>query len=127
MGAPNNENNPDVININLGTLAAAAVVPGAYLKKRFMVTGVHLINGATVAASDTDYAQVSLKKGSTVIAELDTRAAHENGLTTLVGKALNLVAAEVDCAAGTSLSVEYAEGGTMTLTLAQLCVSGYWI
>lgn len=122
----NNSNNPHQFCIPLGSIAAAGNLPGTYLAKNFVITSVALINNATLTASDTDYIQVSLKNGATVVAEMDSRAAHEGTVTALVGKLLNLVAGQEEQAAASSLSVAYAEGGTITLTSAVLAVSGYY-
>lgn len=118
----NNANNPMLVLIPLGSIASAGELPGLSLPFKAEIKSVKIINNADISASDTDYAQVSLQKGSTVIAEIDTRAAHENGLTAKVGKALNLVAAQAIQDSGSDLKVVYAEGGTMALTSAVLQV-----
>lgn len=124
--ALNNENNPLLVSIHLGSPDADALLPALYLLKAGKLLGAWLINGADLAASDTDYVQLELKSGSTILAELDTRAAHENGLSEDVAKALNLVAAEVDRAAGETLTVNYNEtdsGTSVALTDAKLVLS----
>lgn len=121
----NNENQPLSVSIHLGSLTTdATLVPAMYLPKKSKIVGAHLVNGATVAASDSNYVQLALKSGSTVLAEIDSRAAHENGLVANVAKALNLVTAETDgVAAASSLSVLYNETGTVALTDAKLVLS----
>lgn len=128
MSAQMNERQTQIVLIPVGSLATDNTqVPGFTAPRKMRVVSVKLLNGATIAASDTDYAQVSLKNGSNVVAELDTRAAHENGLTANVGKALNLDSTYRDLAEGDSVHVDYQEAGTMALTNAVLQVEVYQI
>lgn len=121
----NNENNAHLVVVPLGSITANGSLPALYLPKKSVIKSAAIINVATIAASDTDYCQVSLQNGSDVIAEIDTRAAHENGLTALTAKALNMVAAEQEQAAGSSLKVVYVEAGTFALTSAVLVLEVY--
>lgn len=124
--ALSNENNPQVLSIHLGSLTTdATVVPATHFAKRTKIKSVKLMNGAIVAASDANFCQVALRRGTTVVAELDTRAAHENGLAANAAKALNLVDAESEPAAGTDLNVLYNETGTVALTDAKLIIEHY--
>lgn len=124
--AKSNENSPLSVAIHLGSLTTdATLIPALYLPKKSRLVSAHLMNGAVVAASDSAYVQVALKNGSTVLAELDSRAAHENALAANVAKALNMVAAEQDQAAGASLSVLYNETGSVGLTDAKLILTYY--
>lgn len=125
--ALSNENNPNLSVLVLGSLTAdtSTKLPGMYFPKKSVIKSVTLINGATIAASDTDYAQVALYNGADVVAELDTRAAHEDGVTANVGKALNVVEAESVVDAGTTVLLDYQETGTMALTSAVLVVEHY--
>lgn len=115
-----NKSAPFLVSIALGSLTADGTVPGLYLPREAKIRGAWLMNGADIAADNTNYCQVSLLNGSDVIAEIDTRAAHENGLTANVAKALNLVAAEQEQLAASSLKVTYNEEGTFALTSAVL-------
>jgi hypothetical protein len=122
----NNENNPTLVAIHLGSLTTdGTLVPGVHLPKKSKIKSVKLMNGANISASDSNYAQVALKNGSTVVAAIDTRAAHENGLTANVAKALNIVSGQETQAAASDLSVLYNETGTMALTDAKLIVEFY--
>jgi hypothetical protein len=124
--ALNNENSPGMLCVPLGSPSADAVVlAGALGSKGVRVLSVSLLNAAAIAASNTDYVQLELKKGSTIVAELDSRAAHENGLAQNALEPLNLVDAEKDIAASSVLSVNYNEtdsGSAVALTGAVLCV-----
>lgn len=118
-------NQPQVAVIELGSISANGDVFGIYLPKKSKIEAVYVANGATINASDTDYFQISLQLGSTVIAELDSRAAHENGVTANTPKGLNLIALQSVRAAGSYLKATYVEAGTMALTNAKLIVV-YW-
>ena len=127
MSAQQNQRQTQIVLIPLGSLTADGEVPGCYLPRKSKVVSAHLLNNAAIAASDSDFVQVSLKNGSTVIAEMDSRAAHENGIADKVAKALNVVEADSEVAAGSSLKVDYQETGTVALTLALLQVEYYQI
>lgn len=122
MSALNKENLPLLLRIPLGSLSADALLPGFVLNKRYELKSAKIMNGAAIAASDTDYVIVELKKGSTVVAEIDTRAAHENGLAQNVSKALNIVSGQEVLEAG-DYTVNYNEtdaGTNVALTNALL-------
>ena len=121
----NNELNTNVTAIPLASITADADVFGLYLPKKSKVVGAWLSNGASTSASDTDFCTVALKNGSDTVAEIDTRAAHENGLTANVPKAMNLVAAEQIIDAGSHLKVTYDESGTFAMTTAVVYVEWF--
>lgn len=121
--AKNNENNPQSVVVPLGSITADGSLPALYLPKKSKILSAHVIDTAGIAASDTDFVDIRLQNGSTVIAELDSRAAHENGLTALVAKALNVVEADSVVAAGSSLKVVYNETGTVAMTTAVMVIS----
>jgi hypothetical protein len=116
--ALNNESNPFLVQIDLGSIAADGSLAALYLPKKTKILGAWLIDTAGIAASDSNYVDVRLQNGSTVVAELDSRAAHENGLTALVAKAMNIVSGQEEQAAGSSLKVVYDETGTVQMTNA---------
>ena len=132
MSAQNQERNPICIPIQLGSPDADdAIIAGAYayMHRRFIVTKAVLVNGATLAASDTDYAQISVKNGANVVAELDTRAAHENGLVADTGKEMNVSDTYNDVDEGSTLTVAYDEtdaGTNVALTNAVILLFGWW-
>jgi hypothetical protein len=127
-----NANNPQVIAVYVGTVAAAGDVPVCYLPKKFHLLGASLLNNAAIAASDTDYATLTLKSGSTAIASLDTRAANQGAVTQNVAKDFALAAAYDDsgdaaeAVPASTIKLTYAEGGTMTLTGAVVQLYGYF-
>jgi len=122
MSAQSQDRNTQDLVIHVGTQAASVVLPASILSRKVLIKQVSLLNGAAVAASDTNYVQVSLKNGSTVIAELDSRAAHEDGLASLTKEALNLVAAQLTQVKNSVLSVDIVAAGTVTLTNAKLII-----
>lgn len=125
--ALSNENNPYTIHIPLGSPSSDATVIAGHFGKRTKIKSAKLINGAAIAASDTNYAQVHLKIGSTVIAEIDTRAAHENGLADKVGKSVN-ISGDGTIASGSDVTVLYDEtdaGTNVALTGAVLSLLVY--
>jgi hypothetical protein len=117
-----NDNNRGKVSVYVGTLATDDTqVPVCHFAKKVKILSVKLINNAVVAANDSNYVQPSLQHvGGNVIAELDTRAAHEGALAKNVGKAMNIVEAEQYVAAGSDLELDYQEAGTVTLTAAVL-------
>ena len=128
--AMSNENNPHIMCVPLGSPAVDAVVlAGTSSARKMYVKAVELLNAGSVAASDTDFVVLELLKGATVVAELDSRAAHENGIAANTREPLNLVAAQVEIAANSVLSVNYNEtdaGTNVALTGAVLCIH-YWV
>lgn len=121
----NNQLNPNVSEIDLGAITADGDVFGLYLPRKSKIIGAWVKNTATIAASDTDYFQLELKNGTTQIAEFDSRAAHENGVTANTPKAMNLVAANVVVAGGSYLKATYNEEGTMALSGGKLIVEWF--
>lgn len=120
-----NENNPHIVVIDLASLTADTTVPAMNLVKKSVIKSVKFMNGAGIAASDTDYALVNLKAGSTDVATLDTRAAGNGAVTANVAKAMTLVSGQETQAAGTDLKIVYDESGTMALTNAKLQIEYY--
>lgn len=129
--ALNNANNPHVLLVPLGSPSSDGVIlAGVPTGKSLVVTSVQLVNQAAIAASDTNYVQLKLKANQVEVAELDSRAAHENGIASLTVEPLNVsgaVAAYV-VPAGASLSVVYDEtdaGTNVALSSAALSINYY--
>lgn len=121
-----NENNRHVSVLELGSLTTdGTLLPGIHFPQKSTIKSVKLLNGAAIAASDSNYFQLALKAGSTVVAEMDSRAAHENGVAQNVAEALNIVSGQETQAALTDLTVLYNETGTVALTNAKLMVEWY--
>lgn len=123
--ALSNESNPHTVVVHLGSLGTDDTqVPVIYFAKKTKIKRIMLMNGdAAISASDSNYIEVSVFNGATQVAELDSRAAHENGLVALTAKAMNLPVTEI--AAGSSLFFDYQETGTVTLTEAKLVIEYY--
>lgn len=129
FGALSNQNNAHVWCKDLGSPSTDdAVIMMGTTGKKLVVTAVSLYNEAAIAASDTDFVILEFKKGSTVVAEIDSRAAHENGIADSAKEALNLVSAQTTIAADALLQVNYNEtdaGTNVALTNAVLCFDYY--
>lgn len=116
--------------IKVGSLATDNTqIPAINFARKARIVKAVLANGAAIAASDTDYAQLTLQKvGGGVVAEFDTRALHENGLAKNVGEAMNLGSEELTLIpAGTDLEVDYQEAGTIALTEAVISLTYYYL
>ena len=125
--AQNNQNNPPLAVVYLGTISDAGDYPVCHLPRKFVLVGAKLLNQADITESDTNYVTLTLKNGATPLGSLDTKAANEGGVTKNVSKDFTMVADAQELAAGSDLKVAYAEGGTGTLTLAQLQLIGYFL
>lgn len=122
----NNENNRHVVMVNLGSMTTdASVVPALHLPQKSYIKSVKLLNGAGISADNSNYATLTLKKGSTVVASLDTRAANEGAVTANVAKAFTVVSGQETQDALSDLTLTYNETGTMALTNAQLAIEYY--
>jgi hypothetical protein len=127
FAAMNPDNNPHVMCIALGSPSVDTTVLGGmvHASKSWKVSNVYLLNAAGIAASNTDYVLLTLKKGSTAVASLDTRAGGQGAVVANVAKALSLDSAQALMAAGSVLSVVYDEtdvGTNVALSGAQLCI-----
>jgi hypothetical protein len=121
-----NENEPITLSIPIGSLTTdGTVLPLMHFPKKSKIVSVKVMNGATHAASDSNYFSLTVKNGSTTVAEMDSRAAHENGVVANVTKALNLVSGQEDRAALDDLTLTYNETGTVALTNAVLLLTYY--
>lgn len=120
----NNENEPIVVSCFLGSLTTdATLVPVINLPKKSKIVSALVMNGAAISADNSNYAGLSLKNGSNVIASLDTRAAHEGAITANVAKAMTIDPTYQTLSAGSDLTFLYNETGTMALTNAVLVLS----
>jgi hypothetical protein len=120
----NNANEPISVAIFLGSLTTDnTLVPAMYLPKASRLVSAHVIDGAGIAADNTNYITLSLKNGSTVLATLDSRAANEGALTANVAKAMTVDSTKQDLAAGSTLTFLYHEAATEALTNAQLILT----
>lgn len=120
-----NENNPVVINAYMGTVSTAGDYPVAHLPKKFILKKVVLLNQADITADGTDYVTLTLKNGATSLASYDSQAGNQGAVDANVAAEFSL-AAEVTLDALSDLKLTYAEGGTGTLTSAQVVLYGQW-
>jgi len=75
MGAMNNENGAQSIQMALGTVSASAVSLAGYIPSKSKIKSVKLYSAAGLAQSDTNYLISQLKVGSVV------KASHSSKLT----------------------------------------------
>lgn len=114
----------------VGTVSTAGDYPLCHLPAKFVLEGVKLLDQAGIAADNTNYVTLTVKTGSTAIASLDTREANQGAVTANTGKDFALNAsydgAEAEPLAAGDYKLTYAEGGTGTLTGAQVVLYGYF-
>lgn len=127
----NNERNPHVSIVNVGTIAATKTLPGLYFRKKSRIKNVVYVDQAGVAADNTNFLQLSLQDLAALeYATLDTRAAGQGALTAMTAKALAQVSAqkvngELEVPAGTNLQVVATKNGTGVSTLGALHIEWY--
>ncbi len=115
MGYQDNEKNPLVIVIPVGTRGSDITIPGGRIPYKSKLKSAYLVDKAGIAASNTDYAILQLKVGSSVLASYDTRSAGQGALAANVSKSMSLTAADQEIAAGSDLLVDYNETDTGTV------------
>lgn len=127
----NNQNNKQVQLIPLGSISADADVYGIYLPQKVKITGVKVVNGGAISQSDSDYAVITLKNGSTTLATHSTKLTGGTGALSSNTPAAATLASGlvsnggVDVAAGSWLKANYDETGTYAMTLAFVIVEYY--
>jgi hypothetical protein len=121
MSASNNENNPHIAMLQVGTQAASISLPGLKFPKHSKVKKVSLINQAALAADDTNYLQVQLCNlaDDSVLAEVSSKLTGGEGAL-VANKPLADSQAAWDAAAGLEVYVKVIKNGTGVPTLAQL-------
>jgi hypothetical protein len=91
-----NANNPKMLPLRIGTLAATTTLPVLSVPKNFIVRSATYLDGTGLVADNTNFLQLSLQyTAGTVVATLDTRAAHNGANTVNVGQAMSLDAGVV--------------------------------
>ncbi len=120
-----NENSPHVVAVYLGGITSALVVPALHLPKKSYIKSIKLMNGADIGADNSNYITLTIKKGSTSVATLDSRAANQGAVTANVAKAFGIVSGQETQDALSDLTLTYAETGTEALLNAQLMIEYY--
>lgn len=114
-----------IASVALGSPSTDVVLPGLVFPHKVKITGVKLLDGVGIAADNSNYVILELLNGATIVAECDTRAAHEGAVTANTAYPLNIVTAEAIQDAGAVLKVNYNEtdaGTNVALTNAVLQV-----
>jgi hypothetical protein len=140
MGMQNNERNPNVDIIPIGTTVTSTTVvyPGLFLRKRSSIKNVWLVNTAAISKDNTNHVTVQLQDnaGSPVAyASADTS---DNAVVAVTQYALALQAGggtginsdsatqhELDVPASTQLNVSVISAGSAKLTNGVLVVEWY--
>jgi hypothetical protein len=120
---PSMENIRQTVLLNLGAPASASNLAALFANTDLLIKKVTLLNGATIAADNTNFVTLSLKNGANVVASLDSRAANQGAVTSLTGKQFVVdpgAAGYATVAAGSTLSFNTVLGGTGALTAGQL-------
>lgn len=120
MSGQATDRSTQLVVAHVGTQAADVTIPVVHLPRRCIIKSVKLLDGVGVAASNTDYLVIQLKKGSTVIASLDTRSSGQGAITANVAKAMSIVSGQEDQVKLSDLVLAIDANGTVTLTNAKL-------
>lgn len=124
MGAMNNENGAQVIQVPLGSLTADTSTLAGYIPVKSKLKSFKLVNGAAIAESDSNYVDIQVKIGATKLAGLSTKLTGGNG-PLLLGVMANGVVVDSAIPAGSKLEVVYDETGTVDLTSAHAVIEFY--
>lgn len=122
--ALSNYNNGHSVSIHLSSLTADVDVPALHCFKDVVLESVVLINGDPLAADNSNFVEIEIKNGSTIVAKLDTRPAAQGEVQAMVAKPFQILAPLNDIPSGTTLSINYDETGTIGLTSA---VVSLWV
>lgn len=120
MSAQSSIRNTLLVDAHIGTQAADVTLPVAHLPRKSVIKSVKLLDGVGVAADNSNYLLLSLQKGSTVIATLDTRAAGQGAITAHTAKSFVIVAGQEEQLKLSDLKLVIDANGTVTLTNAKL-------
>ena len=124
MGAMNNENSAQSIQVPLGSISADGSVLAGYIPAKSKLKSCKLVNGAAIAQSDTDYVDLQLKIGSTKLAGFSTKLTGGNGALSN-GVLVDMVVESKEIPAGSKLEVVYDETGNIAMTNAHVVVEFY--
>jgi hypothetical protein len=122
--ALSNYNNGHSVSIHVSSLTADIDVPALHCFKDVVLESVVLINGEDIPADNSNFIEVEIKNGSTVIAKLDSRASAQGGIQSMVAKSFQILEPLNDVSKGATLTINYDETGTIGLTSA---VVSLWV
>jgi hypothetical protein len=136
MGMMNNERDPIVTPIYIGTqlTSANAVVPGIYFRKHSRIKNAWLVNSLAITKSNSNHLGITLQDNAgtpVVYATVDTSDTAAVAATPLPlnytnsDSDSNAGQAELDVPAGTMLNVLLAGVGTTVPTLATVLIEWY--
>lgn len=130
-----NERNPNVVQLEIGTVVSAQTltVPGIYFRKHSRIKNVYFVDQLGIAKSSSDYQTITLQDNaatpvpyaavatSSAASVVNTQLAMP--LTTPVGDTANQP--EADVPAGTMLNIALVGTGHAVLTKAKVIVEWY--
>jgi hypothetical protein len=131
MSAQQNELAVLPVLVHIGTLAATGTVCGPKFPKKTVLKKIRLINQAALAADDTNYLVVEVKKlDDTVIASFSTKLTTpgklcNEALVAFTASGDMLGGSEVTLDADTQIKIVCTKNGTGVPTLAQLQIEAY--
>ena len=124
MGAMNNENGAQLIQVPLGSITADASVLAGYIPARSILKSAKLVNNASISQSDADYVDIQVKVGSLKLAGISTKlTGGDQALSSGVLAPLKIVEKHIE--AGSKLEIVYDETGTIAMTTAHVVLEIY--
>lgn len=115
MGAMNNENSAQSIQVALGTVSGDGATLVGYIPRKGKLKSVKLYSAAGLAQSDTNYLESSLKVGATVLASHSSKLTGGNGA--IVVGMTEMVHSSPTIAADSKLELVMDETGAVSLDL----------
>lgn len=120
MSAMQNELNPQINLVQIGTQAASITLPGPQAEKARRIKAVKLINQAALAQDDTNYLVVNLLLNGASVATVSSKLTGGTGPLVANTPLAAVLAAPIDMAVGDQLTVQVVKNGTGAPTLALL-------
>lgn len=119
----NNENNPNLSVIEIGSPSATGDIYGLYIPSRAKILSVHIVDSAGIAADVANYAKFELKSGATVLSSYDSRAASQGALVANVPKDSVLTSDASLLPKGSYLKLSYTKTGSVSPTAAKAFIN----
>lgn len=126
-----NAQNPQKMRVALGALAATTLVKAMRLTKKIRVIGFKVLDPTGVAEDGTNFLEIQLKRGSTLLAEISQETANEGALVAGVwsADAPEVVAAGnlgIEADRGDDLDVNVVKNGSAVLTAGAVAEVAYY-
>jgi hypothetical protein len=134
--AKNNENNPHLVVLDVGTVSAGTASTITHLKpgKKWVLAGAQMMNEAGIAGDATNHVTVKVqKKGGAVMATYTSDSDATSGFVALTAgeyasMVLSSTEADLEVASTDNLEIDIAHGGTgQALSLSKVQLLGYYV